>query len=262
MMPDPYVDDVEDKSNKVEPTEFEFQQSADIAELSQALCKAQGAMKGAVKDSANPFFKSKYADLSAVWDDIRAPFFNNGISVIQMPAGGTGSITVITQLTHTSGQWIRSRLTMTPVKISKGLDGEIKEAATKDPQSVGSCITYARRYALAAMAGVYQIDDDGNMASRPTQQISPEPVDMKKVQEMAAQAREVVEEDSEDYSKQHATDILENLTNDERIAMQGILKGSKPEGSGPKDKTYYSCFRDHLKLEKEWLVSEASMKNE
>jgi hypothetical protein len=103
------------------------------------------------------------------------------------------------------------------------------------------------------MAGVYQIDDDGNTASQ-TEKISTEPVNMKKVQDMSLQAREVVDEDSEDYSKQHATDILENLTNDERISMQGILKSSKPEGSG---KTYYSCFRDHLKFEKEWRNAEA-----
>ena len=223
----------------METTEFEFMQSVEIAELSAALCKAQGAMTGAVKDSTNPFFKSKYADLSAVWDDIRKPFTENGISVIQMPTGGVGSVSLVTQLTHTSGQWMRSKLTMVPVK--------------HDPQGIGSCITYTRRYALAAMAGVYQIDDDGNTASQP-EKISTEPVDMKKVHEMSAQAREVVDSDSEDYSKQHATDILENLTNDERIFLQGILKTTKPEGSG---KTYYSCFRDHLKLEKEWLAAEA-----
>ena len=221
----------------------DFECSQDIAELSKALCKAQGAMKGAVKDSSNPFFKSKYADLSAVWDDVREPFAKHGLSVIQMPTGGVGNVSLVTQITHDSGQWIRSKLTMVPVKT--------------DPQGIGSCITYARRYALAAMAGVYQIDDDGNHASSNVntsayQQISPDPVDMKKVKEMAMQAFSVVDEDSEDYSKQHATDIIENLSNDERVAMQKILKQSKPEGSG---KTYYSCFRDHLRLEKEWLAS-------
>jgi hypothetical protein len=210
-------------------------------------------MQGAVKDSSNPFFSSKYADLSAVWDDVREPFATNGISVVQMPTAGVNGVSVITQISHTSGQWMRSKLTLFPTKKVKNESGKTTEVPTNDPQVVGSCITYARRYALAAMAGVYQIDDDGNAASQLDQQISPDPVDMKKVKEMAAQAIEVVEEDSEDYSKQHATDILENLTNDERIAMQGILKSSKPEGSGPRDKTYYSCFRDHLKLEKEWM---------
>ena len=219
---------------EMETTEFEFMQSIEIAKLSAALCKAQGAMTGAVKDSTNPFFKSKYADLSAVWDDIRKPFADNGISVVQMPCGGVGSVTVITQLTHDSGQWMRSRLTMVPVK--------------HDPQGIGSCITYARRYALAAMAGVYQIDDDGNSATKPDQ-ISPDPVDMAKVKSMAKKAMLLVEADSEDYSGQEAYGILNSLSNDERIAMQAVLKAAKPDGT---NKTYYSCFRDHLKLEREY----------
>jgi hypothetical protein len=83
-----------------EISDFEFMQSIEIAKLSAALCKAQGAMTGAVKDSTNPFFKSKYADLAAVWDDVRKPFANNGISIMQMPCGGIGSVTVITQFTQ------------------------------------------------------------------------------------------------------------------------------------------------------------------
>lgn len=214
--------------------DFDFMQTMDVDEFSKALCKAQGMMTGAVKDSANPFFKSKYADLSAVWDDIRKPFAENGISVVQMPCGGVDQVSVVTQLTHTSGQWMRSKLTMIPTK--------------KDPQGVGSAITYARRYALAGMAGVYQIDDDGNKAS---EQISPDPVDMKKVQSLAKKAMELVDEDDEDHSHGMATDILQRLSNDERIAMQKVMKASKPEGT---NKTYYSCFRDHLKLEKEAIA--------
>lgn len=221
--------------NGSQMTEFEFMQSVDIAEFSQALSKAQGAMTGAVKDSTNPFFKSKYADLAAVWDDVRQPFADNGLSIVQMPCGGIGSVTVITQITHTSGQWMRSRLTMVPVK--------------NDPQGVGSCITYARRYSLAAMAGVYQVDDDGNLASK-GEQISTEPVDMVKVKAAAKQAMRLVDEDSEDYSGQKATEILNSLSNDERIQLQAIMKLAKPEGTG---KTYYSVFRDHLKFEKEYL---------
>jgi len=230
MMPDPYVDDVEDKSNKVEPTEFEFQQSADIAELSQALCKAQGAMKGAVKDSANPFFKSKYADLSAVWDDIRAPFFDNGISVTQMPAGGVGSVTLITQFTHTSGQWIRSRLTMVPAKL--------------DPQGIGSCLTYARRYTLAAMAGVYQIDDDGNEASKRAGGFDDKPVDFKKIKEAIKDAKDVVDLDDEERGPVAARELYEPLSNDERMRMQAEMKKESPEGCR---KTYWAIFHDHLK---------------
>ena len=58
-------------------------QSADISQLLDALCKAQSKMMGAVQDSANPFFKSKYADLTSVWEACRQPLTSNGLSVIQ-----------------------------------------------------------------------------------------------------------------------------------------------------------------------------------
>lgn len=230
-MIDPETGEVE--SNRISPqhdADFEFQCSPDIADLSTALCKAQGAMQGAVKDSTNPFFQSKYADLSAVWDDIRRPFEQCGLSVIQMPANGVGTVTVITQLTHTSGQWIRSRLTMVPTK--------------PDPQGIGSCITYARRYALAAMAGVYQIDDDGNAASKNTNKIDDSVyVDEKKIQDLAQDARGIVDLDDEETGPLHARKLYEPLSSDERIRFQAVMKGSSPEGC---KKTYWAIFHTHL----------------
>jgi len=217
----------------METTEFEFMQSVEIAELSAALCKAQGAMTGAVKDSTNPFFKSKYADLSAVWDDVRKPFANNGISVVQMPCGGVGSVTVITQLTHGSGQWMRSRLTMVPVK--------------HDPQGIGSCITYARRYALAAMAGVYQIDDDGNTASQTSKSQAVDDsvkVDAFKISGLAKDAKDIVDLDDEENGPTNARELYEPLSSDERIHLQKLMKSSVPEGC---KKTYWAIFHDHLK---------------
>lgn len=126
-------------------------QSESIAALAAALAKAQGEIKGAAKDTANPFFKSKYADLASVWEACRAELTKNGLSVIQTTDDGGNGITVVTTLAHSSGEWIRGRLTMRPVK--------------DDPQGVGSAITYARRYALAAIVGVAPEDDDGNAAS-------------------------------------------------------------------------------------------------
>jgi hypothetical protein len=58
---------------------------------------------------------------------------------------------VTTTLLHVSGEWIRGTIQMKPVK--------------NDPQAVGSCITYARRYSLAAIVGVSPADDDGNAGS-------------------------------------------------------------------------------------------------
>lgn len=127
------------------------EQSEQINELAAALAKAQGKITGALKDSANPFFKSKYADLASVWDACRAALSENGLSVIQLPESDDSGVFVITTLAHSSGQWMRSRLRLTPKDTS--------------PQGMGSAITYGRRYALAAAVGVAQIDDDGNAAS-------------------------------------------------------------------------------------------------
>lgn len=125
-------------------------QSEQINELATALSKAQGEITGALKDSSNPFFKSKYADLASCWDACRKQLASNGLSVIQTTDVLDGIVVVRTTLAHSSGQWIRGSL---PVK-------------TKDdsPQAQGSGITYARRYALAAIVGLAQIDDDGEAA--------------------------------------------------------------------------------------------------
>jgi hypothetical protein len=125
--------------------------SEQIDALAGALSKAQAKITGALKDSANPFFKSKYADLASVWDACREQLSANGLAVIQTTDIDPDGVTVITTLAHSSGQWIRGRLRMIPVK--------------HDPQGIGSCLTYARRYALAAIVGVAQVDDDANQAS-------------------------------------------------------------------------------------------------
>ena len=125
-------------------------QSENIAELAAALSKAQANITGALKDSANPFFKSKYADLASCWDACRKQLTDNGLSVIQTTDIVSDTVVVRTTLAHSSGQWISGVL---PVKAKD--DG---------PQAQGSGITYARRYALAAIVGLAQIDDDAEAA--------------------------------------------------------------------------------------------------
>jgi hypothetical protein len=128
-----------------------MQSSDAINELASALAKAQGEITGALKDSANPFFKSKYADLASCWDACRAALSKNGLAVIQAPTTEAGETYLVTILTHSSGQSMRSSLKVQPAK--------------DDMQALGSALTYARRYALAAMVGIAQVDDDGNAAS-------------------------------------------------------------------------------------------------
>lgn len=129
--------------------------SEQINEIAGALAKAQGEIEGAVKGSVNPHFRSKYADLGAVWDACREALTKNGIAVIQPVVRTEGGPTVtITRLVHSSGQWME--------------DGGIPLILSKeDMQGLGSALTYSRRYGLMAMVGIAPEDDDGNAASRP-----------------------------------------------------------------------------------------------
>lgn len=133
--------------------------SEQIDQIAKALCAAQAEMKGAIKDSTNPFFNSKYADLESVWEACREPLTKNGLSITQFPTTLEGKPALTSMLMHTSGQWMRDTIPLNPVK--------------NDPQSVGSAITYIRRYSVAGIAGVTQVDDDGNAS---TQQPKRQPV--------------------------------------------------------------------------------------
>lgn len=127
--------------------------SPDIGEIAKALHKAQGTLKVAIKDTINPFFKSKFADLQSIWDASRESLQSCGLSVAQFPTmTEDGSPALESILMHVSGQWISAVYPVT--------------AAKNDPQGVGSAITYARRYALQAILGVCaDLDDDGEGAA-------------------------------------------------------------------------------------------------
>lgn len=140
--------------------------SDELGELATALASAQAEIKHAVKGSENPFHKSRYADLAAVMDACRIPLCKNGLSIVQLPTIDDNGVEVLdTVLLHTSGQWMRSRLAIRPAHRRSREEGGGWQEDTHDPQALGSTITYLRRYALAAIAGVAAEDDDGNAAS-------------------------------------------------------------------------------------------------
>jgi hypothetical protein len=124
--------------------------SESINELASALCAAQSQMGGAVKDSANPFFKSSYADLTSVIKAIKQPFADNGLSYTQFPVSNENGMGVCTRLMHVSGQWLEGQFTLPVVK--------------RDPQAASSSLTYARRVSLSAIAGIPTADDDAESA--------------------------------------------------------------------------------------------------
>lgn len=127
--------------------------SESINEIATALAKAQGAIEGAVKGKENPHFRSKYADLGAVWEACREHLSKNGIAVVQPIATVNGSLCTITRIVHSSGQWMQDE--GIPLLLSK-----------QDMQGLGSALTYSRRYGLMSMIGIAPEDDDGNQASQ------------------------------------------------------------------------------------------------
>ena len=129
--------------------------STTIAEIAKALSAFQGELKPARKDESNPFFKMKYAGLSSIWETIREPLVRNGLSITQLPHleedfEHKKQLALTTLLLHSSGEWISSEMQVTALK--------------PDPQSIGSALTYARRYALSAILGVSADDDDAEEA--------------------------------------------------------------------------------------------------
>lgn len=125
--------------------------SPTFEKLAGALAKAQAAMGHARKDAENPHFRSNYADLAAV-REAAAPLHANEVAILQ-PVRTRGKLVLVTtMLVHSSGQWMAADCEM--------------EAADARPQTIGSCITYARRYSLAGLLAIAaDEDDDGNAAS-------------------------------------------------------------------------------------------------
>jgi hypothetical protein len=138
-----------------------MEKSESIKNLAIALIKAQAEVKVVEKGAENPFFKSKYADLASVWEVCRKPLADNGLCIIQSVTSDSEHHYVETLMAHLSGQWLNDTVRLT-----------LKDDTM---QGLGSGITYARRYQLAAFAGVAPDDDvDGNAASGKKQDVKPD----------------------------------------------------------------------------------------
>lgn len=136
------------------PAKIKTEDASPVDTFAEAFVKLQAAIKPAIKDATNPAFRSKYADLGAVWEAVKGPLTDNGFSIIQSPNFEGDSMWLTTTILHISGEKIEGRYPLRPSK--------------PDPQGYGSALTYARRYSISAMLGVIaDDDDDGNAASKP-----------------------------------------------------------------------------------------------
>lgn len=134
--------------------------SEQLGELFAAMSKAQGEMKPAVMDSKNPHFQSKFASLTAVKDSYQAALSKHQLSIQQFVEFQENAYTIETILGHSSGQWISSTLRLILNK--------------QDMQGLGSAVTYSRRYAISAILGVVDTeDDDANASVAPKKAYAP-----------------------------------------------------------------------------------------
>ena len=193
----------------------------DMGALGGALAKAQGAMPAPKRSGKNTFFKrdnepSKYATMSDLINSIRAPLAENGIAITQHAVAAGKEVTVTTVIMHASG-----------ARMSSPLTCDAKDASV---QSIGSAITYLRRYGLISIIGQagddieedVVDDDDGNaaMGRRPADAPAP-PAEAKKVKPRAARAEPEVEVEPKTF---HASP---DRNEDERMIAQILGEISK-----------------------------------
>jgi hypothetical protein len=200
-----------------------------------AFVKAQAGFAPALKTSANPHFKSKYADLAACVEAVIDALHAHGIALMHETFEDQRGVTVETVFIHESGETLRSGKLHVP-------------AAKQDPQGYGSALTYARRYSLMAACGIAPEDDDGNAASR-------KPATKKRgngvVADVLANMPPLSDEDQAYYAElgdaiheafdaagaEEAFNIMhgEHLDNDQKIYLSAVLRsdvraGLKKEG--------------------------------
>ena len=159
--------------------------SEQIGDLITSLAKAQAEFTYAPKDSTNPAFNSKYADLASVIEGVRPALSKHGIAFLQFDESDVERQTAaVTTSLHHGDQWI-SMTAEAPATGNKGFN----------VQSLGACWTYLRRYTLQALCGLASDDDDGNSLA-----VENQPTPRKKAPVQNAPEKEYVPRTNPDQS--------------------------------------------------------------
>lgn len=189
--------------------------------LATALVKAQKAFSPALKNSTNPHFKSRYADLATCVEAVMDALNDNGIALIQKCYECPNGIMVETVFMHESGEIYEAGTLQFP-------------SSKQDPQGYMSALTYARRGSLMAACGIAPEDDDGNAASRKPPQQNTSPIitpnqgaqenvseeEMEELRDIAELLKEVVTTDPA-----HAREVVAeaNLDEPQKLALWTLL---------------------------------------
>ena len=127
------------------PTQLE---STSVLKLLNKIAAIQANIGKLSKDTENDFFKSKYFDINKLVDTLQ-PFLVASKLILTQPTINGSVYSIITDLE--TGESIESVLSLPPNETN--------------PQKIGSCITYYRRYTLQSLLALQSEDDDGNKAA-------------------------------------------------------------------------------------------------
>lgn len=133
-------------------SDIEIKLSPETDKLFAAMSAFQGEVEDPKKTKTATITQNvtrKYADLEEVLGVCRPLLKSNGLSIFQFPGTIVDNKQSLTTIVgHSSGQWIQGTMQI-----------ELQSGPNK-AQGTGIIISYARRYAIAAVMGLAQKDDD------------------------------------------------------------------------------------------------------
>lgn len=159
------MDIIQASQSALQPSPPSSMRSENIGKLALALSKAQGLIRGAVKDSQNAYYKSFYADLESMQEAAREPLASNELAVIQTPdyfiEGELYWVIIFTWLIHSSGEYICSRLAILASRKANKTDGT-DVIPSRDALAIKAAVTNARTISYAAIINLAQVDQEDN----------------------------------------------------------------------------------------------------
>ena len=127
-----------------------MERSPSITNLTQGIAKFQAMVGRISKDAKNPFFKSNYASLPHIIDEITEPLEKAGLVLMSFP-DGDGMTTILAHAE--TGEFMSATYILQSVRQN-------------DPQAYGSSISYFRRYAITSILNLRISDDDAEAAMK------------------------------------------------------------------------------------------------
>jgi hypothetical protein len=196
--------------------------------LVAALCKAQAEYPAIEKGGNNTFGKYKYMRYSDICEALREPLLKHGLPLPQIKlAFFAGQWVVVGTLSHISGQFVTS---LCPLYLGFDKEG----APRQDMQSLGSAVTYAKKYLLLGLVGGWAEDDDDAQKTKaaPARSSAPRAV---KTMEIEAKARKAIDAAKDTKAIESVLNLVK-LRISERVAEPSLLTRMQEYAAGKKEK--------------------------